>query len=80
MARFSISVSCNACGDIHPMGLSVTLDEGSVGTQSIADTYSRTDLPPNLAGLKSNHVHCPKTGRHYRQGDYHRIFLIPVRD
>jgi len=63
------------------MGMSVTLDYGSVGTQSIADTYAGKDLlPPNLVDLKKNQVHCPKTGRHYRQTDYQRIFLIPVRD
>jgi hypothetical protein len=81
MGRFSVSVHCNACGNIHSMEKLVTLDHGSVATQSIADTYTRPDLiPQSLVELKNNHVYCPKTGRHYRQGDYHLIFLVPLRD
>jgi hypothetical protein len=81
MGRFSICVYCNACGSIHSMERSVTLDYDSTAMQSIADTYTRPDLiPQNLIELKNNHIFCPKTGRHYKQGDYHRIYLVPVRD
>jgi hypothetical protein len=62
------------------MGMSVTLDYSSGATRSIADTYSRGEIPLQLTGFKNNQVYCPKTGRHYKQTDYRQIFLIPVRD
>jgi hypothetical protein len=81
MGRFNVSVYCNACGYIHSMEKLITLDYGSPAMQSIADAYARLDLmPPNVINLKNNHVYCPKTGRHYKQDDYHRIYLVPITD
>jgi hypothetical protein len=81
MGRFNVHVYCNACGYIHSMEKFITLDYSSAAMQSVADAYANPDLmPPNLIDLKNNHVYCPKTGRHYKQGDYHRIYLEPIGD
>jgi hypothetical protein len=79
MAEYDVFAVCNACGDLHPLGISVTLDDGPANKQSIADAYADKDLPPSLAALKDRRVYCPKTGRQYSQRDTKKIFLVPRR-
>jgi hypothetical protein len=78
MPKYDIFASCNACGDVHSTGISLTVDYGPTAKQNIADAFARKDLPANLAALKSTRVYCPKTGRTYAQSDYKRIFLVPI--
>jgi hypothetical protein len=75
--EYDIFVVCNACGDLHPREVSVTLGHGPASKQSIADVYAGKDLPANFAALKDRRVYCPKTGRHYSQSDNKKIFLVP---
>jgi hypothetical protein len=79
MAEYDVFAVCNACGDLHPLGISVTLDDGPANKQSIADAYEDKNLPPSLAALKDRRVYCPKTGRQYSQRDTKKIFLVPRR-
>ena len=79
MAEYDVFAVCNACGDLHPLGISVTLDDGPANKQSIADGYEDKDPPPSLAALKDRRVYCPKTGRQYSQRDTKKIFLVPRR-
>ena len=80
MAEYDVFAVCNACGDLHPLGISVTLEDGPAKKkQSIADAYEGKDLPPSLAALKDSRVYCPKTGRQYSQRDSQKIFLVPRR-
>jgi hypothetical protein len=60
MAEYDIFVVCNACGDFHPMGICVSLEDGPAAKQSIADVYTGKELPPSLAALKDKRVYCPK--------------------
>ncbi len=39
MPKYNVYALCNACGDLHPMEISVTLDDGPVEKQSIGDRY-----------------------------------------
>jgi hypothetical protein len=78
MADYDIFARCNACGDLHPMGISVALDERLIAKQSIADMYGGEDLPPNLAALKDKRVYCPKTARQDLQKDSKNVFLVPT--
>jgi hypothetical protein len=78
MAEYDVFAVCNACGDLHPLGISVRLADGPAKKkQSIADAYQGQDLPPSLAALKDSRVYCPKTGRQYSQKDTNKIFLMP---
>jgi hypothetical protein len=77
MGEYGIFALCNACGDLHPMGISVTLDDGPTTKKSVADLYECKELPPTLAGLKDKRVYCPKTGRQYAQRDTKKIFFVP---
>ena len=79
MAEYDVFAVCNACGDLHPLGISATLDDGPANKQSIADAYEDKDFPPSLAALKDRRVYCPKTGRQYSQRDAKKIFLVPRR-
>jgi hypothetical protein len=36
MPKYDIFASCNACGDLHPTGISLILDNGPLNKQSIA--------------------------------------------
>ena len=78
MPKYDIFALCNACGDLHPTGISLILDNGPLNKQSIADAFAGQDLPPDVATLKNERVYCPKTGRRYAQTVYRQIFLVPV--
>ena len=78
MAEYGIFVVCNACGDFHPMGICVSLEDGPAAKQSIADMYTGKDLPPNIAALKDKRVYCQKTGRQYAQRDNKKVFLVAI--
>ena len=78
MPRYDSLAVCNACGEAHSTGITITLQNGPRKKQSVADAFVGEDLPASLATLKNNRVYCPKTGRGYAQTDYKKIFLVPL--
>ena len=76
MATYDAYALCIACGDLHSMGISITLEGPQIAKQSIAEKFRGKELPANIAGLKDARVYCPKLGRHYGQRDNEQIFLI----
>ena len=78
MAMYNVFAVCNACGDLHTMGIIVSLPGAPINKQSIADAYPNKDPPANIATLRDSRVHCPKLGRHYAQKDDKKIILAPV--
>ena len=76
---YGISVSCNKCGGMHDMGVSVTMTDGPVVQQSIASLFEGKALPQALSDLCGNSVTCPKTGRQTIQKNSHHIFLVPLK-
>lgn len=78
MAIYNVCAVCNACGDLHTTGITVSLNGGPTSKQSIGEAFANKDPPLNIAELKEKRVHCPKIGRHYAQRDDRKIFLIPM--
>jgi hypothetical protein len=78
--RYRVLVSCNKCGDLHEMGISVALEDGPVDKQSIGALYKGKTLPKQLADLANNSISCPKTGRQSAQKDTQQIFLVPAKN
>lgn len=78
--QYSIVVSCNRCGGAHETGISVTMENGPSGKQSIGELYEGKSLPKVLAGLTQASVTCPKTGRQSTQKNNHQIFLVPTKN
>ena len=76
MAVYEIYAFCD-CGNVHPLGISIDLDDGPPGRQSIGDTYNGKEIPPQLLELHDNSVRCPKTGNIFYQEDPHQLFLVP---
>jgi hypothetical protein len=78
VAMYHVFGVCNACGDLHTMGITVSLSGTPLNKQSIADAYPNKDPPATIAALKDNRMHCPRIGRHYAQKDDNKIFLVPI--
>ena len=78
-AQYGVFVSCNKCGGVHELGISVLLTHGPVNRQSLGDLYRGKTLPKNLAGLANNSVTCPRTGRQSSQKNNDQIFLVPLK-
>jgi hypothetical protein len=78
VAMYHVYAVCNACSDLHTIGITVSLLDGPRTKQSIAEAYANKDPPSNVAALKDHRVHCPKLGRHYAQRDDKKIFLVPA--
>jgi hypothetical protein len=55
VATYRIYAVCNACGDLHTMGTTVSLSGGPVSKQSIADAYPNKD-PPDFADHRVSFV------------------------
>ena len=78
MANYSVYVFCDGCGDVHPMGISVGLEDGPADKASIGDTYAGKELPPEIATLINNTTICPKSGKAILQRDNDQVFLVPI--
>jgi hypothetical protein len=76
VAAYDVYALCIACGDLHSMDLSFTLEGPKIMRQSIAERFRGKKLPANLAGLKDTRTYCPRFGRHYAPKDVKRIFLV----
>ena len=76
---YEVLVTCNKCGGIHELGISVALEDGPVDKQSLGALYKGKTLPKNLADLANNGVSCPMTGRHSTQKNIQQIFLVPPK-
>ena len=66
---------CNACGDNHTMGTTVSLPLSSSNKVS-HEHFSGMNFPANTAALKTSDV-LSELGRRYAQKDDKKIFLVP---
>ena len=78
MALYSVFFFCDECSQVHPLGITVKLDDGPPDRASIGDTYAGRELPPQVASLKGNMTPCPVTGRMTSQEDNNQVFLVPI--
>ena len=75
MALYDLKMFCNACGEFHPLGKKITLDE-SFPVRSVSIVYKDSELPPEIALAKTRHVQCPITDRWVNQPNNDRILLV----
>jgi len=73
MTSFSF---CDECSEVHPLGISIGLDDGPPEKGSIGDSYRGKDPPPQVATLKGNMTICPNTGKMTSQADNNQVFLV----
>ncbi len=78
--QYRVVASCNKCGGVHEMGVSVVLDDGPFNKQSIGAHYKGKTLPKSLADLTNNSITCLKTGRQSTQKNNDQIFLVPSKN
>jgi len=78
MAKYSVYVFCDDCGDVHPMGISIELKDGPADKASIGDTYAGKELPRQIAQLMNNITYCPKSGEPILQRNNDQVFLVPI--
>jgi hypothetical protein len=77
--EYGVLVSCNKCGGLHDLGISVTMADGPAQMQSIGDLYAGKTLPKGLADLINRSITCSKTGRQSTQKNPQQIFLVPTK-
>jgi len=78
MAKYSVYYFCNECSEVHPMGISLSLNDGPPSKDSIGNTYKGKALPPDVGNLANNTLTCPKTKKTTTQKDNNQVFLVPV--
>lgn len=78
MATYSVYYFCNECSEVHPMEISLALDDGPTSKESIGDTYNGKELPPRVAELTNNTLTCPSTKKLTTQKDNNQVFLVPI--
>jgi len=78
MPQYDVYALCNHCGAVHPMGISIYLDDGPTDRQSIGSIYQGKPWPPQVQALKLHETLCLKTGKRFTQEDDNQIFLVPA--
>ncbi len=78
MTKYSVHFFCDECGQVHPLGISISLDDGPAEKESIGNLYAGKELPQQVATLIGNKTNCPNTGKMTSQKDNNQVFLVPV--
>ena len=80
MANYSVHFFCDECFEVHPLGISISLDDGPVDQASIGDVYAGQKIDPVVVNMMGNMTTCPNTGKLTSQQDNNQVFLVPVGD
>ena len=78
MTLYSVLFYCEECHEVHPLGVSVNLDNGPDAKTRVSDLSANGDLDPYLTRMTSNKTTCPNTGQITSQSDHSQLFLIPI--
>jgi hypothetical protein len=78
MAKYSVNCFCNECGETHPTGIVLGLNDGPVSKDSINNTYDGKPLPQEVAKLRNNKFTCTTKGVQTIQKDNDQIFLVAI--
>jgi hypothetical protein len=78
MARYNVLYFCTQCRRIHPMGMSIPLEDGFLKMKTLGDAYSGKNLPFHLAMLVGSSVTCRETGKSFVLEDINQVCLAPV--
>lgn len=78
MANYSVHFFCDECNEVHPLHITVSLNDGPPVKSSIGDTYAGKELNPNIAEVSGNKTTCPNTGKLTSQKDNNQLFLVPI--
>lgn len=78
MAKYSVHFFCDECSRVHPLGISISLNDGPVDKASINDVYQGKEIDPMIVNMQNNFTQCPVTGHMTSQKDNNQVFLVPV--
>ena len=78
MANYSVHFFCDECSQTHPLGVTISLDDGPSDKVSIGDAYAGKELPTQVATFIGNKTNCPVTGVLTSQADNNQVFLVPL--
>jgi hypothetical protein len=78
MARYNVLYFCTECRRIHPMGMSLPLEDGFLKMKTLGEAYSGKSLPFHLAMLVGSSVTCRETGKSFILEDINQVYLAPV--
>lgn len=76
MPQYSVHFFCDECGEPHPLGVSLPLDDPNFDKRTINDIYAGRDLPPQIVMMQENTTNCPNTGNLTSQKDNAQLFLV----
>jgi len=78
MTKIAVHIFCNECSQVHPMQITLPLDDGPAERASIGDTYAGRELPSEILAVMNTRVTCPETGHLTSQKDNKLVFLVPA--
>lgn len=78
MPIYSVHYFCNACSQVHPMGMEFELDLEIDDWATIQDIYAGHPVSRRLITIELNELQCPETGRPVVQQDNSQVFLVRV--
>jgi len=79
MTQYSVHFFCDECSEVHPLGISIEMDDGPVEKESIGNLYAGKELPTEIATLTGNKTICPNTNKMTSQKDNHQVFIVAVK-
>ncbi len=77
MPQYSVKVMCNECFQVHPMGISISWEDGPDIVNSVGEIEKVAALPSKVADLVNNEFFCPIRKVVTTQDDNEQIYLVP---
>ena len=62
MAKYKMHCFCDECSEVHPIPITVELDDGPPEKESMGNQYAGVELSGNIATSIQNKTECPNTG------------------
>jgi len=78
MPVYEIHVKCDFCWGEHRLLLKVHLDYGPDRKQSLAESFSEGDVPPQLLAIRDHRALCLKTGKKFKIENDEQVLLVPT--
>ena len=79
MPSYVVTAYCTECCSTHPTGVEFDWPERIAPTESIAEAFNGTALPPEIVTMSRNYFLCPQTGKMYKQTDNNKLFLTKLK-
>ncbi|MEP6946126.1 MAG: hypothetical protein ABJA02_09430 [Acidobacteriota bacterium] len=76
MTRYDVYVICDQCGQPHSVNVQIELENAGLDKTRLADHFSDSPAPPQVAFMQTNKYRCPHTKQLFAAADLNAAVLF----